>query len=85
MPFIPHTKADVDTMLDAIGVDAIEELFDEIPEALRAGELKQVPEGRSEMDMLALLAERASPHLSAELLGEQSVRGDAARVGGRIR
>jgi len=59
MPFIPHTQHDVDTMLEAIGVDAIEDLFDEIPAALRAGTLKHVPEGRSEMDMLALLGERA--------------------------
>ena len=59
MPFIPHTQTDVDTMLEAIGVDATEQLFDEIPAALRAGELRQVPQGRSEMDLLALLAERA--------------------------
>ena len=59
MPFIPHTPADVRAMLDAIGVRSIEDLFDEIPEALRAGELKQVPSGRSEMEMLQLLAERA--------------------------
>ncbi len=59
MPFIPHTQTDVATMLDAIGVGAIEQLFDEIPAALRAGELKQVPRGRGEMDMLALMAERA--------------------------
>src|SRR5512140_1506861 len=59
MPFIPHTKKDVATMLDAIGVRAVEDLFDEIPQALRAGTLKQVPEGRSELDMLALLGERA--------------------------
>ena len=59
MPFIPHTPTDVDTMLRTIGVRAIEELFDEIPEALRAGTLKHVPQGRGEMDMLALLGERA--------------------------
>ena len=59
MPFIPHTPTDVDTMLKTIGVRAIEDLFDEIPEALRAGTLKHVPQGRGEMDMLALLGERA--------------------------
>ena len=59
MPFIPHTKADVDAMLEAIGVETIEDLFDEIPEDLRTGELKHVPSGRSEMEMLQLLAERA--------------------------
>src|SRR5262245_31823660 len=59
MPFIPHTKADVAAMLEAIGVKSIEDLFDEIPEELRAGELKNVPPGRTEMEMLQLLAERA--------------------------
>jgi glycine dehydrogenase subunit 1 len=31
MPFIPHTQGDIREMLDAIGVDDIEQLFDEIP------------------------------------------------------
>ena len=31
MPFIPHTSSDTVDMLRAIGVDAIDELFDEIP------------------------------------------------------
>ena len=30
MPFIPHTEDDVSAMLSAIGVDSIEDLFDEI-------------------------------------------------------
>jgi len=59
MPFIPHTKDDVAAMLGAIGVKSIEDLFDEIPEELRAGELKNVPPGRTEMEMLQLLGERA--------------------------
>ena len=59
MPFIPHTADDVREMPAAIGVASIDALFDEIPAALRAGSLTKVPEGRSEMDMLALLAERA--------------------------
>jgi glycine cleavage system P protein (glycine dehydrogenase) subunit 1 len=59
MPFIPHTQSDVRSMLGAIGVDSIEALFDEIPKDLRAGELKHVPSGRTEMEMLQLLAERA--------------------------
>lgn len=59
MPFIPHTAADVSEMLDVIGVERIDSLFDEIPQALRAGALKQVPQGRDEMAMLRLLAARA--------------------------
>lgn len=35
MPFIPHTAADIEAMLKAIGVPSMEQLFDEIPAALR--------------------------------------------------
>jgi glycine dehydrogenase subunit 1 len=35
MPFIPHTEKDTREMLAAIGVDSIEDLFDEIPAELR--------------------------------------------------
>ncbi len=59
MPFIPHTEADIKTMLAAIGAKSIDELFDEIPEQLRAGKLTQVPEGLSEMDVTWLMQERA--------------------------
>ena len=59
MPFIPHTEADVSAMLSAIGVDTIDDLFDEIPEALRSGGLTRVPEGLSEMEVARLMQERA--------------------------
>lgn len=60
MPFIPHTADEVDDMLSLIGVDSIEDLFDEIPPGLRSGRLERVPDGISEMEMLALLGERAA-------------------------
>jgi glycine dehydrogenase subunit 1 len=59
MPFIPHTDADVKAMLAAIGAKSIDELFDEIPQNLRAKGLTQVPEGLSEMDVARLMSERA--------------------------
>ncbi len=59
MPFVPHTEADVSVMLEQIGVEDIEQLFDEIPAALRNGQLHDVPPGMSEMAMLKLMAERA--------------------------
>ncbi len=48
MPFIPHTEADIEAMLEAIGVDEIDDLFDEIPEALRVEGL-DIPKGENEM------------------------------------
>jgi len=60
MPFIPHTAEDTRVMLDAIGVPALEALFEEIPAHLRSAPLTQTPPGISEMEMLRHLAERAS-------------------------
>ena len=59
MPFIPHTETDVSEMLAAIGAASIDDLFDEIPEALRSGGLTRVPEGLSEMEVARLMQERA--------------------------
>ena len=60
MPFIPHTEADTRAMLDAIGAETIEELFDEIPKELSAQSLNQVPAGRNEMAVSRLIHERAA-------------------------
>ena len=59
MPFVPHTPNDERVMLASIGVTSIEALFDEIPQALRSGELKQTPSGVSEMELLRTMNERA--------------------------
>ena len=59
MPFIPHTEEEVKQMLDAIGVDSIDDLFDEIPAELRAGDLSAIPQGLSEMEVSALMNSRA--------------------------
>ena len=59
MPFIPHTKKDTREMLAAIGVDAIEDLFDEIPAELRIDHLHGVPEALNEMEVSRLMRERA--------------------------
>jgi len=60
MPFIPHTEEDVSAMLGAIGAARIEDLFDEIPPALKTGKLKDVPDGLTEMAVSRLMQERAS-------------------------
>lgn len=59
MPFIPHTEDDIQSMLARIGVDAIEDLFDEIPQELRAPALGAIPEGMPEMDITRLMQGRA--------------------------
>ena len=59
MPYIPHTPGDVRAMLDRIGVDAIDRLFEEIPPELRVDSLPGVPDALCEMDVARLTALRA--------------------------
>ena len=65
MPFLPHTNADVASMLAVVGAANIDELFDEIPSnLLNTGRGNNAPAagdaaGMSEMDMLRHMAERA--------------------------
>ena len=60
MPFIPHTEDDIRAMLGTIGADSIEDLFDEIPPALRTGSLDAIPAARSEMAVDRMVRERAA-------------------------
>lgn len=46
-------------MLDAIGVNAIDDLFDEVPGDLLSSALAQVPPGISEMQLARVMTERA--------------------------
>jgi len=60
MPFIPHTGKDTQEMLDAIGADSIESLFDEIPAELRIDHLHGVPDALTEMEVSRLMRARAA-------------------------
>ena len=60
MPYIPHTQSDVESMLKTIGVESIEDLFDEIPPELRVKSLDQIPEAVGEMEIARLMSERAA-------------------------
>lgn len=59
MPFVPHTTEDITAMLASIGAESIEQLFDEIPAALKNSQLDKVPAGLSEMAVGRLMQERA--------------------------
>jgi len=58
--FIPHTSDDIAIMLKEIGAESIEDLFDEIPDELKAAPLNGVPIAMSEMEVGRLLTERAA-------------------------
>ena len=60
MPFIPHTEREVADMLATIGVERLEDLFDEIPAALRGASLDGIPPGLGEMEIERVMAARAA-------------------------
>jgi glycine dehydrogenase subunit 1 len=60
MPYIPHTPEDITAMLATIGVGSIEDLFDEIPAALRCGNLEKIPLALTEMEIGQLMRQRAN-------------------------
>jgi glycine dehydrogenase subunit 1 len=60
VPYIPHTPEDVRAMLDRIGAGSIDDLFDEIPKALRIDALPGVPEALPEMEVARLATARAA-------------------------
>jgi glycine dehydrogenase subunit 1 len=59
MPYIPHTSEDVAEMLQAIGADSMETLFDEVPADLPQADLSEFPVGINEIDMKRVMMERA--------------------------
>jgi glycine dehydrogenase subunit 1 len=58
MSYVPHTAADREQMLAAIGVETIADLFTDIPEGLRFPELR-LPAPLSEQEVRARLGELA--------------------------
>ena len=59
MTYQPHTEADVRRMLDALGLDDIEELFEPIPTELRAPDGLDLPRAHAEQEVAAELARLA--------------------------
>src|SRR5690349_6274371 len=59
MPYGPHTAADRERMLSALGISSVDELFDDIPAALRAGPLN-LPPPEPELELAARLAALAA-------------------------
>lgn len=60
MPFIPHTEEDIRAMLQVIGVDSIDQLFDEIPAELVNESLESVPPGVDEIGVRRLARQAAA-------------------------
>jgi glycine dehydrogenase subunit 1 len=67
MPYVPHSDADRDAMMKAVGIQRIDELFEDVPAALRYPHLN-LPEPLSE------------PELTAELMAVSEANADVNHV-----
>jgi glycine dehydrogenase subunit 1 len=65
MSYLPHTAAEREEMLAAIGVSSVDDLFANVPTELRRGP-PDIPPGLSEMEVSRLLQSLASTNLDLE-------------------
>ena len=68
MPYGPHTDADRRHMLDTIGVGSLDELFADIPEAMRADGLGALGAGKPETALMPEMERRARRNRGAEMV-----------------
>src|SRR5918994_4139959 len=60
------TDADRQEMLDAIGVESVDDLFADVPEGVRLGRALDLPPGKPEQEVYARLRDLAAKNTSAE-------------------
>jgi len=66
--YVPHSELDVREMLDAVGAQSIDSLFDDIPEAVRRRESLALPAGLSEAEVLGEMRRLAAANTPATSL-----------------
>jgi glycine dehydrogenase subunit 1 len=66
--YTPHTEADIEAMLAAIGVPSVEELFAPIPEVLRLRRPLELPGPLSEAEVLGEMARLAGRNTATDRL-----------------
>ena len=90
MAYGPHTADDRALMLEAIGIDSVDRLFDDIPEALRASPLRLPPPepelvlaqhlaqlaGRNQTDLASFLGAGVYRHWSPPAVDQILLRGE---------
>jgi len=73
MRYLPHTEEDVRQMLSAIGVNSVDDLFEELPKSIRLGRPLDLPPALAESELLAELDKLAevgaTPTRYASFLG----------------
>jgi len=90
MPYGPHAADDRARMLDVIGIDSVDRLFDDIPEALRSGPLRLDPPepellltarlvqlaGRNRTGLVCFLGAGAYRHWTPAAVDQMLLRGE---------
>ena len=90
MPYSPHAADDRARMLEVIGIDSVDRLFDDIPEALRAGPLRLDPPepelllsarlqalaARNRTDLASFLGAGAYRHWTPAAVDQMLMRGE---------
>ena len=66
--YVPHSESDVRAMLDAVGAESIDDLFEDIPEAVRRREPLELPAGLSEVEVIAEMRRLAAANTPATSL-----------------
>jgi glycine dehydrogenase subunit 1 len=62
--YLPHTEAEIRTMLDAVGIGKVDDLFEAIPAAVRLSGPLDLPPPLSETDLLRRIEGLGSPAFS---------------------
>jgi glycine dehydrogenase subunit 1 len=68
MRYLPHTPEEIETMLQAIGVPSIDDLFDPIPKEVQLGRPLAVPQAMDEATLMRHLTAVAKTNTGAEAL-----------------
>lgn len=64
MPYFYNTSEDQQQMLQAIGLNSLDELFESIPDQLRLGRELELPQAMGELELTAHLSQLASRNVS---------------------
>ena len=63
-PYLPHTKEDITKMLEVIGVDHIDNLFDDIPKNIRLNKELKLDKSKSELEVTKLMKQLANNNVT---------------------
>lgn len=63
--YLPHTEEDREKMLNTIGVKSVDELYEDVPKAVRTQERMDLPKELSEFELLKHARELASKNTNA--------------------